>query len=140
MDGPRAGACAADASGLEIARAFVDCLVRQDFGGLADALASHIHLRALLPGALMEWTGAPAVGDRFARWFGDTVHFEHLESAVDQIGDRTHLRWRFRLQAERLGSGSYVVEQQAYADADERGQIARLDLLCTGYLPEHADV
>jgi hypothetical protein len=50
-----------------------------------------------------------------------------------------HLRWRLRLQAERLGPGWCTVEQQAYADTDGDGRIARLDLLCTGYRPEGTD-
>ena len=45
-----------------------------------------------------------------------------------------HLRWRVRLRAERLGPGWFVVEQQAYADADDR--ITSLSLLCSGYRPE----
>ena len=44
-----------------------------------------------------------------------------------------------RLRAERLGAGWFTVEQQAYADTDEGGRIAQLDLLCTGYRPEGDD-
>ena len=83
-----------------------------------------------------EWAGARAIADRFARWFGDTNDFELIEAAVGEVGGRLHLHWRLRLRAERLGSGWFIVEQQAYADTDESGRIARLDLLCTGYRPE----
>jgi hypothetical protein len=31
------------------------------------------------------------------------------------------------------------VEQQAYADTDDRGRIARIDLLCCGYRREDDD-
>ena len=55
------------------------------------------------------------------------------------IGTRLSLRWRLRLQAERLGPGWFVVEQQAYADIGDDGRIERLSLLCSGYLAEHAD-
>ncbi len=119
--------------------AFLAGLATQDFARLGDALAPQVQLRALLPDGLHQWTGAEAVAGRFARWFGDTVQFEHVESTAGEVGGRTHLRWRTRLQAERLGPGSFVLEQVAYADVDERGQIARLDLLCTGYLPETSD-
>jgi hypothetical protein len=42
------------------------------------------------------------------------------------------------LAAQDFGAlgGWFTVEQQAYADTDESGRIARLDLLCTGYRPE----
>ena len=115
---------------------FVGGLAAQDFGALGGALADGACLRALLPSGLRQWAGAKAIADRFARWFGDTEDFELIEAAVGEVGGRLHLRWRLRLRAERLGSGWFTVEQQAYADTDENGRIARLDLLCTGYRPE----
>jgi hypothetical protein len=118
------------------AGSLVEGLAAQDFAGLGGALAADACLRALLPSGLREWAGAEAIADRFARWFGNTEDFELVEAAVGEVGGRLHLRWRLRLRAERLGSGWFTVEQQAYADADESGRIARLDLLCTGYRPE----
>jgi hypothetical protein len=122
--------------GASAAGSFVAGLAAQDFGALGGALAGGACLRALLPSGLREWAGARAITDRFARWFGDTKDFELVEAAVGEVGGRLHLRWRLRLRAERLGSGWFTVEQQAYADTDESGRIARLDLLCTGYRPE----
>jgi hypothetical protein len=117
------------------ADAFLDGLAAQDFARLGGALAADACLRALLPSGLWEWTGAEAIAHRFARWFGGTEDFELVEAAVGEVGGRLHLQWRLRLRAERLGAGWFTVEQQVYADADG-GRIARLDLLCTGYLPE----
>jgi hypothetical protein len=118
------------------AGSFLEGLAAQDFAELGGALAADACLRALLPSGLREWAGAEAIADRFARWFGDTQDFELVEAAVGEVGGLLHLRWRLRLQAKRLGSGWFTVEQQAYADTDESGRIARLDLLCTGYRPE----
>jgi hypothetical protein len=115
---------------------FVGGLAAQDFGALGGALADGACLRALLPSGLRQWAGAKAIADRFARWFGDTKDFKLIEAAAGDVGGRLHLHWRLRLRAERLGSGWFTVEQQAYADTDESGRIARLDLLCTGYRPE----
>ncbi len=118
------------------AGSFLEGLAAQDFAKLGGALAAGACLRALLPSGLREWAGAEAIADRFARWFGDTEDFELVEAAVGEVGGRLHLHWRLRLRAERLGSGWFTVEQQAYADTDGGGRIARLDLLCTGYRPE----
>jgi hypothetical protein len=118
------------------AGSFVEGLAAQDFAQLGGALAADACLRALLPSGLWEWAGADAIAHRFARWFGDTEDFELVEATVGEVGGRLHLHWRLRLQAERLGAGWFTVEQQAYADTDESGRIARLDLLCTGYRPE----
>jgi hypothetical protein len=122
----------------ESARAgsFLEGLAAQDFAQLGCALAADACLRALLPSGLWEWTGAEAIADRFARWFGDTEDFELVEATVGEVGGRLHLHWRLRLRAERLGAGWFTVEQQVYADTADGGRIVRLDLLCTGYRPE----
>jgi hypothetical protein len=118
------------------ARSFIEGLAAQDFAQLRGALAAGACLRALLPSGLWEWTGAEAIAHRFARWFGGTEDFEFIEGGVGEVGGRLHLHWQLRLRAERLGPGWFTVEQQAYADTDESGRIAGLDLLCTGYRPE----
>jgi len=116
-----------------LAGAFLEGLAAQDFAQLGGALAADARLRALLPVGLKEWSGAEAIADRFAGWFGDTGDFELVDATVGEVGGRLHLRWRLRLRAERLGAGWFTVEQQVYADTDDSGRIARLDLLCTGY-------
>jgi len=118
---------------------FLEGLAAQDFTRLGDALTADARLRALLPKGLREWTGAEAIAGAFARWFGDTEDFELVEATVGEVGGRLHMHWRVRLQAERLGTGWFTVEQQAYADTADGGRIARLDLLCTGYRSEAPD-
>ena len=122
-----------------LAGSFLEGLAAQDFTELRGALAPGARLRALLPKGLMEWTGAEAIAGRFAYWFGDTEDFELLEATVGEVGGRLHLHWRLRLRLNRLGAGWFTVEQQVYADTDESGRIARLDLLCSGYRPEGGD-
>jgi hypothetical protein len=119
-----------------LAGAFLEGLAAQDFVQLGGALAAEACLRALVPAGLRERAGAEAVAGQFARWFGDTEDFELVEATVGEVGGRLHLHWRLRLQAERLGTGWFTVEQQVYADTDGSGRIARLDLLCTGYRRE----
>jgi hypothetical protein len=121
-----------------LAGSFLEGLAAQDFARLGGALAADARLRALLPGGFREWAGAQVIAGRFARWFGDTEDFELVEAAVGEVGGRLHLQWRLRLRAERLGPGWFTVEQQAYADAGG-GHINRIDLLCSGYLPEAGD-
>jgi hypothetical protein len=116
----------------------VDDITSRDFAGLGAGLAPDAQLRALLPGGLREWSGSAEIANRFATWFGDAEELELVESAVDEVGGRAHLRWRLRLRSARIGSGWFVVEQVAYADLDDHDQIARLDLLCTGYRRERS--
>lgn len=119
-----------------VAGEFLQALASQDFAGLALALSEDVRLRALLPGGFHEWTGATKVTAKFAQWFGDTEQFSLTESAAGDIGGRLRLRWRARLQAERLGDGQFVVEQHAYADLDDAGRVSDIWLVCSGYQPE----
>jgi hypothetical protein len=121
------------------AGSLLEGLAGQDFAQLGSALAAGSRLRALLPPGLREWTGAQVIADQFALWFGNTQDFDLVEATVGEVGGRLHLHWRLRLRAERLGTGWFTVEQQAYADTDDGGRIAQLDLLCTGYRPEGDD-
>jgi hypothetical protein len=136
MTTPRTHRAVSAVPGAAPAGSFLVGLAAQDFAQLGSALAANACLRALLPSGLREWAGAEAIADRFARWFGDTEDFDLVEATIGEVGGRLHLHWRLRLQAERLGAGWFTVEQQAYADTDDGGRIARLDLLCTGYRPE----
>jgi SnoaL-like domain len=122
-----------------LAGSFLEGLAAQDFARLGDALTADARLRALLPRGLREWAGAEVIAAQFASWFGDTEDFELVEATVGEVGGRLRLHWRLRLRAERLGTGWFTVEQQAYADTGDSGRIARLDLLCTGYRPEDDD-
>ena len=130
---------AASVPQFALAGSFLEGLAAQDFAKLGGALAAGIRLRALLPSGPCDGPAREAIADRFARWFGDTEDFELVEATVGEVGGRLHLHWRLRLRAKRLGGGWFTVEQQAYADTDESGRIAALDLLCTGYRPEGDD-
>jgi len=121
------------------AGSLLEGLAGQDFAQLGSALAADARLRVLLPAGLRERTGAQVIADQFALWFGNTQDFDLVEATVGEVGGRLHLHWRLRLRAERLGTGWFTVEQQAYADTDDGGRIAQLDLLCTGYRPEGDD-
>jgi hypothetical protein len=130
---------AAAAPQFALAGSILEGLAAQDFARLGDVLAADARLRALLPPGLREWTGARAIAGVFAQWFGDTEEFDLVEATVGEVGGRLHLQWRLRLRAGRLGTGWFIVEQQAYADTGQGGRIVQLDLLCTGYRPEDVD-
>lgn len=120
----------------------LEALADQDFPRLGQALTEGARLRALLPGGVREWQGRDAVARQLAAWFADTTAFDLVDATLGEVAGRVHLRWRLRLRADRLGPGSFVVEQQVYADADrdQAGRLDRLDLLCSGYRPDPADV
>lgn len=125
---------------FSVAGKFLEALATQDFDRLTSALSDDVRLRALLPPCFVEFDGTGEVKRVFTKWFGDTQQFELVDAVVGEVGPRLHLRWRVRLQAERLGAGWFVVEQQAYADTDDADRIRHLSLLCSGYCPDRANV
>jgi hypothetical protein len=92
----------------------------------------------MLPPGPMDWNGAEEVAGVFGSWFGDAEEFELVDAAVGEVGGRLHLSWRLRVRPAPfgIGDGWHVIEQQAYADAADT--IDTLDLLCSGFRPDHA--
>lgn len=124
-----------DVPRYSVAGTFLEGLAARDFERLASALGNDVELRALVPAGLKEFAGAETVKATFTAWFGDVDVYELVDATVGEVGRRLSMRWRVRVQAERLGEGWFVVEQCAYADTDD-DRIQRLSLVCSGYCPE----
>ncbi len=135
---PAATPTEADVAGCSVAGALVEAIAARDFAALEATLSRTARLRALVPRGVREWDGADQIRAAFTTWFGDVEEFELVEAAIGDVGSRLHLRMRMRLQAQRLGTGWFVVEQHVYADTDTEGRIVQLALLCSGYCPESA--
>ena len=114
-------------------QAFVDQLAARNFDQLALVLAPEAVARFLLPRGARETSGAEAIARRFEGWFGGASNFIVLSTGNEVVGERSLLRWRFHLS--RDGRSSEVIEQVAFIDAGPDG-IYRLDLLCSGFLPD----
>jgi hypothetical protein len=121
---------------LAVAGRFIDGLAARDFDLLGGTLDPEVGFRALLPRRFVEIQGTEAVLGMFVRWFGNAERFEMVEAVVGEVGGRVHMRWRVRLTDPAIGEGTFVVEQQLYADAATDGRLHDVALLCTGYRPE----
>jgi hypothetical protein len=112
---------------------FLEAFANRDYEQLAATLAPDVRFRAMLPPGPMNWDGAAAVAEVFSSWFGAAADFELLDAAVGEVGGRLHLSWRLRVRPAPfgIGDGWHVIEQQAYAEADDT--IRSLDLLCSGF-------
>ncbi|HYT11877.1 MAG TPA: nuclear transport factor 2 family protein [Candidatus Nitrosopolaris sp.] len=114
-------------------QAFLDHLAARNFQQLAGTLAADAVARFLLPRGPQETAGADAIAHRFEGWFGAATGFTVLSTVSEPVGGRSLLHWRFRLS--RDGRSTEVIEQVAFADVGPDG-IHRLDLLCSGFLPD----
>ncbi len=116
-----------------LSQAFVDQLAARNFDQLARTLAPDAVARLLLPRGPQETAGADAIAGRFEGWFGGATSFTVLSTVNEPVGERSLLKWRFRLS--RDGRSTEVIEQVAFVDVGPAG-IYRLDLLCSGFLSD----
>lgn len=112
---------------------FLEALATRDHRQMASTLSSGVRFRAMLPPGPRDRSGPEEVAGVFTSWFGDAEDFEVVDASVGEVGGRLHLSWRLRVRPAPFGTGdgSHVIEQQAYADANET--IETLDLLCSGF-------
>ena len=116
---------------------FLEALAARDHAQMASTLSGDVRFRAMLPPGPMDWNGAEEVASVFTSWFGDAEDFELIDATVGEVGGRLHLSWRLRVRPAPfgIGDGWHIIEQQAYADATQT--IDALDLLCSGFRPDH---
>lgn len=124
----------AEALGFAVAGQFIDGLAARDFDAVVGTLADDVAFRALLPSRVLDLHGSAAVRSTFDKWFAGAERWELVEAVVGEVGGRIHLRWRLRLTNPDVGPGTFLVEQQVYADAGSDGRLRNLALLCTGFL------
>ena len=125
-----------DLLSLAVAGSFIDGLAARDFDAVVGTLDDDVAFRALLPSRVLDLKGSDAVRSTLDTWFGGADHWELVEAVVGEVGGRIHLRWRLRLTNTDVGPGTFLVEQQVYADAGADGRLSDVALLCTGYRPE----
>jgi hypothetical protein len=118
------------------ATAFLDALVCRDFARLAATIAPDATMRGLVPRGHLDWDGREEVMGRFVFWFGGTDDIDLLEHGSEEVGGRALLAWRFRLRQERFGEQWHVIAQRVFCDVGADGLIERIDLLCSGFIPE----
>jgi len=119
----------ADAS-HEASKRFVEAVAAKDYRGMFAALTRDARFRFLLPGGPGEIVGAADVAAKFFQWFGNADVAEVQSMRVEPLPGRMSARYRFLVHEQE---GWEVIEQQLYLDVNEEGQIAAIDLLCSGF-------
>ena len=113
--------------------ALLAAITSRDFVGLAESLTPSAEARLLLPRGPETRSGRDEIARRFEGWFAQASEFEVVAATITTVGRRHHLTWRFRLRRE--SGPREVIEQTAYVDATPEG-ISRIDLMCSGFLPD----
>ena len=111
----------------------VAAISAQDEAAIRGCFDPEAELRALTPNGIRERRGGAEAGALIARWFGDATVLDLEETRATEVAGRVHILYRFSGVEE---GESFVVEQNLYCDVRD-GLIARADLLCSGFLPNH---
>ena len=112
------------------ATAIAAAIADRDSVRLAAAVTDTVRLRALLPGGPIEEHGRGAVVARFGGWFADMDTVDLVASAGEPVADR--LLIHYRLDLARRGT-RWACTQTSICKIDA-GQLATIDLLCSGFL------
>jgi SnoaL-like domain len=120
-------------SATDLGARLVAAVTERDFDRLACTLAPDVRMRALIPSGAVELSGAKPAAARFAFWFSESNALELVHSGSDEVGDRLHVFYRFRVK--RPGDPWKVIEQHLFCALDE-GRITALDLVCSGFRPD----
>jgi hypothetical protein len=120
-------------SATDVGDTLVAAHAGRDFDKLAGTLAPDVRMRALIPPGPIDLSGAKPAAARFATWFGDSDALELVRSGSNEIGDRLHVFYRLRVK--RRGNPWEIIEQHLFC-SPKGGQIAALDLVCSGFRPD----
>ena len=118
-----------DAAGVLLE--WVEALADRDPARLAGVLADGVHLRALLPGGLVDLTGRDALLGEFHRWFDGMDLVRVADATAQPFSDRTLLHYELELAK---GDQRWIVAQSVVSVVTN-GRLATLDLVCTGFRP-----
>jgi hypothetical protein len=113
-----------------LATAIAAAVAGRDSARLAAAVTDTVRLRALLPGGPIQALGRDPVVACFGGWFDDMDTVELVESAGEVVADRLLIHYRLNLAQ---GGNRWTLTQTSVCKTSN-GQLATIDLLCSGFL------
>lgn len=117
---------------LEIGQSFMAALSARDFHQLHDSFQEGVQFRALVPTGIRGGVGAEEAVAWLEHWFGEADEFQVIASTMEQVADRLHVSYRFRV----FKNGEWqIVEQQAYCNVRD-GLIDVMHLVSSGFRPD----
>jgi hypothetical protein len=118
-----------------VVRRLLAAIVDRDEATLFELFAPDLWFRAMLVHEVVEHHDAVAALAMFRGWFGRGIPVEVLHTATYPVASRQYLSYRLRLQPVWAPDVWHVIEQSGYVRVRD-GRVARLDLVCTGFVPE----
>jgi hypothetical protein len=122
-------------SSSAVAKAFLQALTDRDVEALRELLTADVWLRALLPRRLDERYGDSEVSSSFRDWYAEAHAFEPVAVGHDAVGSKERVAYRFRLRPDWEPETWHLIEQVAFLSIRD-GRIRKIDLVCTGFMPD----
>ena len=119
-----------------LARSFLHAVLARDDPALRRLLADDVWVRAMLVREIIERHDADGAVELFRGWFGRAHELQVLHASTHPAATREAVAYRLRLRPDWAPDVWHVIEQSGYARF-HHGRIRRLDLVCTGFVPEH---
>lgn len=118
-----------------VATTLLDAIVQRDRFALTAILAPDVWLRAMVVRDVIERHGAGAAIEVFDGWFGHAHELQVLWTASYPVATREHVSYRLRLRPDWAPDTWHLIEQSGYVRVLD-GRVRRIDLGCTGFVPE----
>lgn len=118
-----------------LAPRLLGAIVAGDPAELRRLLADDVWLRAMLVRETVERHDADTAVELVHGWFFEAAELQVLHTDWWPVTTREHLVYRLRLRPAWAPDVWHVIEQTGYLRA-QGGRIRRLDLVCTGFVPE----
>jgi hypothetical protein len=126
----------ATATSTAPARAFLLAVVTGDEPALRRLLDEDVWLRAMLVREVVERHDADEAVALFRGWFGTAHEVQVLHASTHLAATREAVTYGLRLRPVWAPDVWHVIEQTGYIRIHD-GRIRRIDLVCTGFVPEH---
>jgi hypothetical protein len=118
-----------------LARTFLQAVVTCDEVALRRLLDDDVWLRAMLVRETVERHDAEQAVELFRHWFGTAHEVEVLHASTRPAATREAVTYRLRLRPHWDPGVWHVIEQTGYLRVQD-GRIRRIDLVCTGFVPQ----
>ncbi len=119
----------------EVAQAFLRAVVSRDERRLRGLLADDVWVRAMLVREVVEGHGVDVAVELFHGWFGAAAEIQVLLATTSPVATREVVTYRLRLRPAWAPEVWHLIEQTGYLRVRD-GRIRRIDLVCTGFVPE----
>ena len=118
-----------------VAMRLLDAIVRCDRAALAAVLAPDVWFRALIVHDSVEQHTAAAAIETIVGWFANARALHVVRADTYPIASREHISYRLLLRPDWAPDTWHLIEQSGYIRV-HRERVRRIDLGCTGFVPQ----